>query len=182
MLERRITYNTPSSTSSPAPSYLRAASLPRHMPSVPPINIPVPRSTALSSCDSPSPGSMVSSMGTPPPIPYHTTFYPTPMTPTAPEIKTEDGRYGYSYDQPFNNGTWHYSSEYNLVADPANFYNPSSCVSAAHIIRSMRSNTGPELAGDLGCRVPVQDCYVNDNSNNMVFNTIDKYANRHSRV
>jgi hypothetical protein len=183
VLERRITYNTPSLTSSPAASHLRAASLPRHPPSVPPINIPVPRSTALSSRDSLSPGSMVSSMGTPPPIPYHTTIYTTPMTPTAPEIKTEDVRYGYSYDQSFNNGAWHYSSDYNLVAEPETFYTPPSCVSAAHIIRSMRSNTRPEPAGDLGGRVPLQDYYVNGNSNNnMMFDMIDKYTNPHSRV
>jgi hypothetical protein len=124
-------------------------------------------------------------MGTPPPISYHTPFYNTPMTPTAPEIKTEDVRYGYSYEQSFNNSAWHYSSDYSLVADPATFYNPSSCVSAAHVIRSMRSGTVPEVAGGTEGRVPAQNCYVNNNNNNnnnMVFNMMDKYANHHSRV
>jgi hypothetical protein len=177
MLERRVTCKTLSSTSSPAPSNTRPISMPRHMPSVPPISIPAPRSSALSYCDSPSPDSIVSSMGTPPPVPYHTPFYTTPMTPTAPEIKIEDVRYNYSYDQSYNN-TWHYSNEYNPVAEPATYYNTSSCVDAANIIRTMRSETSSELEAGLRCRAPVQDCYV-DNNSNMAFNMMNKYSNHH---
>lgn len=100
------------------------------------------------------------------------------MTPPAPEIKSEDVRYGYSYDQTYNN-TWHYSNEYNLVHDPSAYYSTSSCVDAANIIRTMRADVGPELEADLGCRVPNQDCYIN---NNIVFNMMDKYSTPHSAI
>jgi hypothetical protein len=178
MLERRITCNTMSSTSSPAPSHMRAASMPRRIPSVPSISIPAPRPTALSCYDSPSPSSIVSSMGTPPPVSYAAPFYTAPTTPPVPEIKSEDVRYGYSYDQAYNN-TWHYSNEYNMVTEPSNYYTTSSCVDAANIIRTMRSDVGPELEAGLGCHAPIQDCYVN---NNVVFGMMDKYSNQHSVI
>ncbi|KAF1841228.1 uncharacterized protein K460DRAFT_380937 [Cucurbitaria berberidis CBS 394.84] len=180
MLERRITCNLASSTSSPTPSHARAASMPRHLPSVPPITIPAPRPTALSCCDSPSPSSMVSSMGTPPPPPaYSTPYYTAPMTPSAAEIKVEDVRYNYPYEQHYHN-TWTYPSDYNYVADPAaTYYSTSSCVDAANIIRTMRSDVGPELETDLGCRTSDQDCYVN---NHIVFNVMDKYSNQHTAI
>lgn len=178
MLERRLTCNMVSSTSSPTPSHARAASMPRHLPSVPPITIPAPRSSALSCCDSPSPSSMVSSTGTPPPAPYPAPFYTGPMTPSAAEIKGEDVRYHYPYEQTYNN-SWNYSNDYNYVADPATYYSTSSCVDAANIIRTMRANVGPELEADLGCRVPDQACYVN---NNIVFNVMDKYSTQHAAI
>ncbi|KAF2032493.1 hypothetical protein EK21DRAFT_109871 [Setomelanomma holmii] len=162
MLDRRITCNTLSSTSSPAPSHTRATSLPRHMPSAPTITIPVQRSTALSCCDSPSPSSIVSSMGTPPPVTYSAPFYPTAMTPSAPEIKSEDARYGYSYDQSYNQ-SWHYSNEYSMVSDPNTFYNASSCVDAANIIRTMRADVGSEVDASMPCHTPDQDYYMNNN-------------------
>jgi hypothetical protein len=174
MLERRITCNGLLTTSSPVPSHTRAASMPRHTPSVPPISIPASRPTALSCYDTPSPGSIVSSMGTPPPASYPTSFYSTPMTPSAP-VKTEAVRYSYTYEQPSYNNTWNYSDEYNMVPNPATYYNTSSCVDAANIIRTMRADVQPEeLEADLGCRAPDQNCYVN---NNVVFNMMDKYSN-----
>jgi hypothetical protein len=178
MLERRITCNTLSSTSSPTPSSMRAASMPRHMPSATPISIPAPRQTALSCCDSPSPSSIVSSMGTPPPISYPTPFYSTPMTPPAPEIKSEDVKYGYSYDQSYNNA-WHYTNEYNLIPQTAQYYGTSSSVDAANIIRTMRADVGTGLAAGLGCRVPEQEYY---NNSGVVFNMMDKYAIPHTAV
>lgn len=180
MLERRITCNTLSSTSSPTISHMRATSMPRHLPSVPPISIPGSRPTALSSCDSPSPGSIVSSMGTPPPASYSAPFYATStsMTPPASEVKSEDVRYGYSYDQSYNN-TWHYTNEYNLVPHPGNYYNTTSCIDAANIIRTMRSDAGPEFETDLGCRTSEQDCYVN---NTTVFQMMDKYPTPHTAI
>lgn len=181
MLERRITCNTLSSTSSPVPSHMRAASMPRHMPSVQPISIPTSRPTAMSCCDSPSPGSIASSMGTPPPVSYPGSFYTTPVTPSVPEIKSEDVQYGYSYDQSYNNA-WHYSNEYHMVSQPPNYYSASSCVDAANIIRTMRSDAGSEMEGDTGCRVPNQNCYINNNNNNMVFTMMDKYSHQHSMV
>jgi hypothetical protein len=156
MLDRKITCNTLDSTGSTAPSHLRAASMPRHMPSVPPISIPVSRPTALSCCDSPSPGSIVSSMGSPPPVSYSLPSYITPGTPPAPEIKSEDVRYGYPYDHSYNN--------------------TSSCVDAANIIRTMRSGASHEMENELDCRNPNQNCYINNN--NMIFSMMDKYSNQ----
>ncbi|KAF2845507.1 hypothetical protein T440DRAFT_511575 [Plenodomus tracheiphilus IPT5] len=179
MLERRITTNVLSSTSSPASSqpHIRAASLPRHMPSVQPISIPAPRPTALSCNNSPSPGSIASSMGTSPPPSNSTPYYTAPLTPSAADVKSEDA-YSYPYDQSYSN-SWTYPSEYNFVADPVAYYNTSSCVDAANIIRTMRANAGPELEADLGCRAPGQHCYVN---NNVVFNMMDKYSNQHATI
>ena len=117
-------------------------------------------------------------MGTPPPVPYSAPFYTAPMTPPAPEIKSEDVRYGYSYDQSYNN-SWHYTNEYNLVSHPGHYYNTSSCVDAANIIRTMRSDVGSELEAALGCRAPDHGCYVN---NNMVFGIMDKYSIPHTAI
>jgi hypothetical protein len=178
MLERRITTNIMSTTNSPIPSHTRAASMPRHMPSVPPITIPQPRPTALSCNDSPSPGSMVSSMSTPPPSSYPITFYTTPMTPSAVEIKTEDVQYDYPYEQPYNS-TWAYSSDYSYTPDPVTYYDTISCVDAANTIRTMRSDVGPELEVDPGCPALNQPCYVN---NATVFNMMDRYSQRHATV
>ncbi|EAT78574.2 hypothetical protein SNOG_13949 [Parastagonospora nodorum SN15] len=91
-------------------------------------------------------------MGTPPPATYSTSFFSTPVTPPAPEIKTEDS--------------------------PA-YYNTSSCVDAANIIRNMRVDEMQESDTDLGFRVRNQNCYVNSN---MVFNMMDKYSTQHSIV
>jgi hypothetical protein len=178
MLERKLTCNTMSPTRSPVNSYMRTASMPRQRPSMPAISIPPPRTIALSCTAPPSPGSIVSSMGTPPPVPYSASFYTGPVTPPAPEIKTEDVRYVYSYDQSYNN-TWQNPNEYHLVAQPAAYYNASSCVDAANIIRTMRVDTGPELHTDLGCCVPNQNRYIN---NNLMFNMMDKDSNQRSIV
>lgn len=179
MLDRRIPTNMSSSTSSPVPSqiHLRATSLPRHMPPVQSISIPAPPPTALSCDDSPSPGSVASSMGTSPPPSYSTSYYAAPMTPSAAEVKTEDA-YSYPYDQSFSNN-WTYPSDSSYIADPVAPYSTSSCVDAANIIRTMRTNAGPELEADLGCRAPDQHCYVN---NNVVFNMMDKYSNQNAAI
>ncbi|KAH8728622.1 hypothetical protein GQ44DRAFT_26233 [Phaeosphaeriaceae sp. PMI808] len=176
MLERRITCNTLSSTSSPT-AHIRDTSMPRQVPSVPPISIPALRPTALSCCDSPSPSSIVSSMGTPPPISYSAPLYSTSMIP-APEVKSEDVQYGYPYTQSYNN-TWSYPNEYSMVTEPTAYYNPSSCVDAANIIKTMRSDVGPELEADLGCRPQDEECYIN---NNLVFNMMDKYSHQHPMI
>ncbi|KAI8942284.1 hypothetical protein NX059_000363 [Plenodomus lindquistii] len=179
MLERRITTNVLSSTSSPAPSqsHIRAASAPRHMPSVQPVSVPPPRPTALSCNDSPSPGSIASSMGTSPPPSYSTPYYAASMPPSSADVKTEDA-YSYPYDPSYSN-SWTYPSDYSFVADPVAYYSTSSCVDAANIIRTMRANAGPELEADLGCRAPDQHCYVN---NNVVFNVMDKYSSHHTAI
>lgn len=117
-------------------------------------------------------------MGTPPPVSYPAPFYTAPVTPSAAEIKAEDVQYNYPYEQPYNS-SWTYTNEYNYAPDPAAYYSTSSCVDAANIIRTMRSDVGPELEADLGCRAPDQNCYVN---NNLVFNMMDKYSTQHTAI
>lgn len=98
------------------------------------------------------------------------------MSSPAPEIKTEDVTYGYSYDQSYNN-SWHYTNDYNMMPQPTQFYNNSSCVDAANIIRTMRSDARPDLHAGLGCRVPNQDYYTNGN---VAFSMMDKFAPPHT--
>jgi hypothetical protein len=118
-------------------------------------------------------------MGTPPPVTYSAPFYTTPMTPSAPEIKSEDVRYGYSYDQSYNH-SWHYSNEYNMVSDPNTYYNASSCVDAANIIRTMRADVGSESDAGIGCHTPDQDYYMN---NNVAFGMTDnRYSHPHGTI
>lgn len=179
MLERRITCSTLPSTTASAPATIRAASVPRHIPTVSQIRIPASRPTALSCCDSPSPGSIVSSMGTPPPVSYPAAYYTTPTTPPAPVIKSEDVTYSYSYEQTYNN-TWNYPHEYNLVADPTSYYTTPSSIDAANIMKSMSSGAErPE--GTLHSRVSRPSCYM-DNNNNIVYGFVDGYSNQQNLI
>ncbi|EDU42166.1 BRLZ domain containing protein [Pyrenophora tritici-repentis] len=179
MLERRIaTTNMVSSTSSPMTSHIRAASMPRHIPSVTPIDVPQPRPTSFSCNDTPSPGSMYSNVSTPPPVSYPTAFYTTPMSPSVAEIKSEDSHYDYPYERPYNNA-WAYTSDYTYTADPASYYNSSSCIDAANIIRTMRSNMVPEMEASLECRTSDQHCYIN---NTAVYDMVDKYTQKHATM
>lgn len=102
------------------------------------------------------------------------------MTPSAAEIKAEEVQYNsYSYEQPYSN-TWDYSSNYNFAApDSVAYYNTTSCVDAANIIRTMRAGTGPELDANVGCHAPSQHCFVD---NNAVYTMMDKYANQHAGI
>lgn len=122
---------------------------------------------------SPSPSSIISSTGSPPSF-TSAPFYPMDMTPVS-ELKAETmPQYGYQFDQPPNN-PWIYSNENtDYAAEPVSYYNTTSCVAAANIIRTMRSDVGPELEVDLGCGVPNQDCRV---PNPAVFNVMEKYSN-----
>ncbi|KAH7394911.1 hypothetical protein DE146DRAFT_678726 [Phaeosphaeria sp. MPI-PUGE-AT-0046c] len=176
ILDRRITCSTLPSTAAPAPATMRAASVPRHMPSVPQIRIPASRPTAMSCCDSPSPGSIVSSMDTPPPpVSYSAAYYTTPSTPPAPVIKSEDVSYGYSYDQSYNN-TWHYPHGYNLVADPSSYYTTPSSIDAANVMKSM--NSGAERSeATFPSRVSRPNCYM-DNNNNVIYGFVDGYSDQ----
>lgn len=99
------------------------------------------------------------------------------MPPATTEIKAEDISYNYVYEQPYSNA-WNYQSDYNYTADPTTCYNGTS-VDAANIIRTMRSNPGAELGTDLGCRVPPQHCYVD---NNVVFDMMGKYPSQHATM
>ncbi|KAJ4301587.1 hypothetical protein N0V90_003680 [Kalmusia sp. IMI 367209] len=170
MLERRITSNGPAFTTSPISPHSSNTRITPHTPAVPPLAIPVTRSAALSSNDSPSPHSIVSSMGTPPT--FHGTPYLHPHLTPAPESKPEDVPPYLPYDQSFQNA-WPQQHNQQYVADPTSYYNTSSCVDAANIIRTMRTDAGAELEAELGCRVPGQHCYV---ANSVVFNVMDRYS------
>jgi hypothetical protein len=178
MLERRVNANIISSTSSPIPSYTRAASMPRQKPSVPPVTIPPMRQTASSYNDSPSPGSMVSSMSTPPPASYPATLYTTPITPSVAQIKSEHVQYDYPYDQPYSSA-WAYSNDCNYTAEPVSYYNSSSCIDATNVIRTMRAGVGPELEVDLGCHISDRRYFVN---NATVFNNMDRYSQHNATI
>jgi hypothetical protein len=65
-----------------------------------------------------------------------------------------------------------------MVAEPSTYYNTSSCVDAANIIRTMRSGASHEMEDELGCRNPNQNCYINNNNNNMMFSMMDKYSSQ----
>ncbi|UPX19090.1 uncharacterized protein EKO05_0009364 [Ascochyta rabiei] len=134
-LDRRITNSVVSST--PLPQQARGASIPGHLPSVPSLSIPPSCPATLSSCESLSPTSIESSMGTPP-VSYHTTLY-APITSRGPEIKVD---YDYRYEST-QNPPWSYSQAYTNGSDYASCYNTSSCVDAANIIRAMHSDPGP---------------------------------------
>jgi hypothetical protein len=175
ILERRIATNMPSSTSSPAPLYARAVSMPRQMPSVSPISVPQPRPTALSCNESCSPRSMTSTTNTPPSTAHFPTYYATPLFQPTAEIKSEDCQYDYSYGEP-HNSPWTYTSEQHYSAQPSTYYCISSCADAANMIRTMRSDIGPELEADLGCRDPHQQCYVD---NATIFDIMEKYSSNH---
>ena len=107
------------------------------------------------------------------------------MSPAAAEIKSEDAKYDYPYERPYNNNNnnnnnpWAYTSDYNYTADPASYYNNSSCVDAANIIRTMRSNVAPEMEASLACRTSEQQCYV---GNTVVFDIVDKYTQKHATM
>lgn len=101
-------------------------------------------------------------------------FFPVDIAAPVPEIKTEsDVQYNYFVDQN-PNSAWAFPSDPNYGMDPATYYNATSCVNAANIIRTMRTtDMGSELEVDLGCRTYGQDCRV---TNQAVFNVMEKYS------
>ncbi|XPS76630.1 hypothetical protein M3J09_008678 [Ascochyta lentis] len=168
VLERRITSSVVSST--PRPQQSKAASIPRHLPSVPSLSIPASRPAALSSCESLSPTSIESSMGTPP-VSYHTSLYTASIAPQGPEIKAD---YDYPYE-PTRNSSWTYSQPYTYDSGPISCYGASSCVDAANIIRTMRSEAGPMYYVDHFN----QPCY---NNNQMLYPITTTYPQQYSRI
>lgn len=179
MLDKRTTSNTPSSRSSPNSSLVKTESTPRQPPSAP-NGVPAQRPTVLSCCDSPSPSSIVSSTGTPPPASsYPTSFYPTAMASPVPEIKTEDVPYANPYDHSYNNNSWPYTTEYNLMPQSTTYYSNPTYVDATSGIRTMRSSTRPDLDAGVACPMPTQDYYTNSN---FAFSMPDKFAPPHSGI
>jgi hypothetical protein len=181
MLERKIACSTPVFLTSPVSPHPSDARNDTHGSAVPPLAMSMPRSAALSSNDSPSPHSIASGMGTPPPS-FHGTPYLHTLTPE-PEMKPEDVPPYLPYDQSLQH-SWpqlqqhhhQHAHHQQYVADPTSYYNTTSCVDAANIIRTMRTETGADLEAGLGCQ-PGQHCYV---TSPMVFNVIDRYARPHS--
>jgi hypothetical protein len=173
MLDRRITCavpSIPSCTSSPASTHSSLVGLSPHASTVPPLAIPVPRSAALHGNDLPSPHSSVSGMDSP--ASFHGgPFYRSPMTP-GPEAKAEDVPPYIPYDQAYSD-SWAYQDSTQYVADPISYYNTSSCVDAANIIRTMRSEAGAEYEDDLGCRASRQEFQMN---NPAMFTVMDRYS------
>jgi hypothetical protein len=180
MLERKIACSTPAFLASPASPLPSDARNDRQASAVPPLAMPIPHSAALSSNDSPSPHSIASGMGTPPPS-FHGTPYLHTLTPE-PGMKPGDVPPYIPYDQSSQH-SWPQLQQHHLphahhqqyVADSTSYYNTTSCVDAANIIRTMRTETGADLEAELDCR-PGQQCYV---PNPMVFNVIDRYARPH---
>ena len=170
MLERKIACNTPSTIDSPPSVQSPSVAMASGAPTVPPITIPQQCAATLST-DSPSPRSIVSSTGTPPGFAI-SPFYHSSMAPAL-EVKPEGiPHYGYHFEQPMNN-SWTYPSEVHYTSEPMTYYSTSSCVDAANIIRTMRSDVGLELENELGCRPHEQNCFVD---NPAVFNIMDKYS------
>lgn len=181
VLERRST-SLDSSTRSSTVQPSRAASVPRQLPSAPSLRIPSSRPAALSSCGSISPKSIVSSMGTSPPALYRAPLYTTPMVSQAAELKTEEPQYDYAYEtsptQP-----WPYAQVYQYASEPVGYYNTSSCVDAANIIRTMRSDSNPMYQADQACAPLAQPSYYNNiNNHHMVYPVTTNFQQQYSRI
>jgi hypothetical protein len=174
MLDRRIACaipSIPSCTSSPDSTHSSLVGFSPHTPAVPRLAIPVPRSAAPYNADIPSPHSSASGIDSPASF-HNGPFYRSPMTP-GPDVKPEDVAPYIPYDQPYNN-SWVYQDGTQYVADPVSYFNASSCVDAANIIRTMRTEAGAEYQDELVCRLPRQDFHAN---NPHLYAAMDRYAN-----
>ncbi|KAF2467678.1 uncharacterized protein BDR25DRAFT_291654 [Lindgomyces ingoldianus] len=169
MLNRKRTCGPSCTTSCGAqPS---STTLAPQSPAVAPISIPQ-RTAALSSNGGQSPLSVTSSAVSTPPGYNSLPFFPPPIT-SAPDPKADAmSHFSYQFDQPLQ-GSWTFPNE-AIYVEPLPYDNTSSCLYAANIIRSMRTDVGPELEADLGCRVLGQECYVD---NPTVFSAVEKYSN-----
>ncbi|OJD40210.1 uncharacterized protein BKCO1_1000426 [Diplodia corticola] len=106
---------------------------------------------------------------------------PIPSAPPFPISALADS--ACAYDPPYNTyygvpnlGNWTWPAADDMPHNPAQHMpNSSSCLHAAHLIRSMRSDVGPELEQDMGCTGHGQDCKVD---NTVVFDLVDKYSMR----
>jgi hypothetical protein len=175
MLDRKIACaipSIPSCTSSPDSTHSSLVGFSPHTPAVPRLAIPVPRSAAPYNADIPSPHSSASGVDSPASF-HNGPFYRSPMTP-GPDVKPEDVAPYIPYDQPYNN-SWVYQDGTQYVADPVSYFNASSCVDAAKIIRTMRTETGAEYQDELVCRLPRQDFHAN---NPHLYAAMDRYANQ----
>lgn len=137
---------------------------------VEPRPVPLLHHTSSSSIES-------SSVATPAPDTSYTSVvgsYPLPPT-TANLAYTVDTYHpaGHHYGAPMDS-LWPAVSVVPIPVTPdVDYGSTSSCVYAANIIRSMRSDVGIELEADLGCNPAGTDCEVN---NVTVFDVMDKYS------
>lgn len=161
MLEGKTKPVPNASTASYMASDTKPILIPRHTPPIQTISSLPPRSTDFSCDDSPSPGSIVSAMSTPPPSSYSTTFYAAPSTPPGTEIKIEDVAYDYPYNRPYNS-SWTHSGDFGYPADPFNYYSRSTCVEAANIVSTARSDPATDLDNGMGYRYPDQYGQMNN--------------------
>jgi hypothetical protein len=111
-------------------------------------------------------------MGTPPPPAYSSQLYATPTTPSVAEIKAEEAQYNYLYDQPYDN-SWSFANDYNYTTNPNTYYNTSSSVDAANIIRTMRADV-PKTEPVYQYSDSPQRCY-----NNMGFDASNRYSSQY---
>jgi hypothetical protein len=171
MLERKLTCVGLSPCDSFADSESRYASTVSQTPEadVAPLVISSQPAIACTANEANSPVSIISSTGTSPSF-TSAPLFPAEITPV-PEIKTEGITQYYNFDQTPNN-PWMYANDQTYAVDASSYYNTTSCVDAANIIRTMRSDVGLELEADFGCRMPGQDCRV---SNPLIFNMMEKY-------
>jgi hypothetical protein len=100
------------------------------------------------------------------PVPYN-----VPNVTSTTNIGAENSAVYHAPSEETLNNVWVQPPRARCAKDP----NSTSCVSAAQIIRTMRSDVGPELEADLGCRSPDEDCRV---ANPVVFDAIEKYSNQ----
>ena len=162
MLEPRITSSMVTPTMLPLPPRPIPASVPCHSPSVPFLSIPMAKSAVLSSCESPSPTSIVSSMSTPP-ASYQTQIYTTPITPHTAEIKLEQVQYEHRYQSP-QKVLWLCPQAYTYDSDPTSYYSTSSRVDTAATINTMQSDAGTMYHVDQCCAQSGQHYCSNSHS------------------
>lgn len=156
----------------------RATSMPRQLPTVPSLSIPSARPTALSSCGSLSPTSIVSSMGASPPALCRASLYTAPTARQDLDMKAEEVQYDYPFETT-QNQQWAYPQAYTYASDPVGYYSTSSCVDAANIIRTMRSDPNQSYHTDQGC-APLTQPYYNDN--HMLYPLTTNFSQHYSRI
>ncbi|KAJ4313161.1 hypothetical protein N0V94_007090 [Neodidymelliopsis sp. IMI 364377] len=177
VLDRRIVSSVVPSTSSPLPQRSRAASVTKNLPSVPSPRVISSRPAVLSSCESLSPSSIVSSTGTPPPIEYQPPLYTPPVVAQVSEVKAEETQYDYRCQPPYD-ASWSYHQAYNYGSIPVGYETTSSYVDAANFIKSSRASANPRYPVETGC-VPLDQPYY---SNYMPYPIATTYPQQYSGV
>ncbi|KAF2659149.1 hypothetical protein K491DRAFT_216333 [Lophiostoma macrostomum CBS 122681] len=174
LLDRKWPCNGPSDESQcDSPTETASPFQPPSVVDLTPISIPLQPAGTRSRNDPNSPSSIISSTGSPPSY-TSAPFFPTEMSPI-PNIKAETvSQYNMYQFQQSPNDSWALNNPATYTADAVSYYNTTTCMNAANIIRTMRSDIGPELEYDLGCRTTDQNCRV---TNPTVFTVMERYSN-----